>query len=125
MGSGLPTISVRDMEIQKRENDLVLATFGRGIYILDDYSVSREIDKTFLEKDAHLFGVKDALMYMQTSGKYGQGSTFFSAPNPPFGAIFTYYLQKRKRVMTKNLQADFSRCRENTRFHYRWWKKGK
>ncbi len=98
MGSGLPTISVRDMEIQKRENDLVLATFGRGIYILDDYSVLREIDKTFLEKDAHLFGVKDALMYMQTSGKYGQGSTFFSAPNPPFGAIFTYYLQEEPKT---------------------------
>lgn len=93
LGSGLPTISVRDMEIQERENDLVLATFGRGFYILDDYSVLRDVNNDLLKKDAHLFDVPEALMYAQTSGKYGQGSSFYRAPNPPFGAIFTYYLK--------------------------------
>jgi len=92
--SGLPTIAVRDMVIQERENDLVLATFGRGFYILDDYTPLRDINPALLEKDAHLFPIKDALVYAQTSKKYGQGSTYFTAPNPDFGAIFTYYLKE-------------------------------
>ncbi|MFO7829715.1 MAG: hypothetical protein R6V23_13915, partial [Bacteroidales bacterium] len=92
--AGLPTIAVRDMVIQERENDLVLATFGRGFYILDNYSPLREIKPALVEKDAHMFPVKDALVYVQTSKKYGQGSTYFTAPNPDFGAVFTYYLKE-------------------------------
>lgn len=92
--AGLPTIAVRDMVIQERENDLVLATFGRGFYILDDYSPLREINPTLVEKEAHLFPVKDALVYVQTSKKSSQGSTYYTAPNPDFGAIFTYYLKE-------------------------------
>ncbi|MFC2087753.1 WD40/YVTN/BNR-like repeat-containing protein, partial [Bacteroidota bacterium] len=92
--NGLPTISVKDIAIQRRENDLVLGTFGRSFYILDNYSPLRELDNAFFEKEAHLFPVKDALMYIQTREKRGnQGSTFYTAENPPFGAIFTYYLR--------------------------------
>ncbi len=99
--SGMPTISVRDMTIQERENDLVLATFGRGFYILDDYTPLRELamDKEILEKEAHIFPVADALMYIQTGGKYGQGSTFFNAKNPDFGATFTYYLKEVPKTL--------------------------
>ncbi|MFP4025955.1 MAG: VPS10 domain-containing protein [Thiohalospira sp.] len=92
--AGLPTIAVRDMVIQERENDLVLATFGRGFYILDDYSPLRDINPTLVEKQAHMFPIKDALAYVQTSKKYGQGSTYFTAPNPEFGATFTYYMKE-------------------------------
>lgn len=92
--SGLPTIAVRDMVIQQRENDLVIATFGRGFYILDDYSPLRDINAELASKDAHLFPVKDALLYVQTSKKYGQGATYYTAPNPEFGATFTYYLKE-------------------------------
>ncbi|MEE4196988.1 MAG: hypothetical protein V2I54_05045 [Bacteroidales bacterium] len=92
--AGLPTIAVRDMVIQERENDLVLATFGRGFYILDDYSPLREINPTLVDKEAHLFPVKDALVYVQTNKKSSQGSTYYTAPNPEFGAIFTYYLKE-------------------------------
>ena len=92
--AGLPTISVRDIAIQKRENDLVLATFGRGFYILDDYSPLREISEEFFKnRDAYVFPVADALAYIQKGGRYGQGATFYRAKNPPFGAIFTYYLK--------------------------------
>ncbi len=96
LGSGLPTISVRDMVIQEEENDLVLATFGRGLYILDNYSPLRELaeNPSILDKNAHVFSVADALMYVQTGGKYGQGSSFFKAANPGFGACFTYYLKE-------------------------------
>lgn len=92
--SGLPTIAVYDIAIQQRECDLVLATFGRGFYILDDYSPLRQLGKEMTESKALLFPVKDALMYNQTSSKGNQGSTYFTAPNPDFGATFTYYLKE-------------------------------
>lgn len=91
--SGIPTVAVRDLAIQKRENDLVLATFGRGFYILDDYTPLREYSPEVDSQQAKLFPVKDALLYIQTSNKYGQGATYWSSDNPPFGATFTYYLK--------------------------------
>lgn len=92
--SGLPTIPVRDIAIQKRESDLVIATFGRGFYILDDYSPLRMVSEELKEKEALIFPVKDALMYVQTSGKDNQGDTYFKAENPEFGATFTYFLKE-------------------------------
>lgn len=92
--SGIPTIAVRDIAIQERENDLVLATFGRGFYILDNYSPLRELSHELVAKDAHIFKIKDALMYVQTGGRSNQGDTYFTAPNPAFGATFTYYLKE-------------------------------
>ncbi|MGA7837286.1 MAG: glycosyl hydrolase [Ignavibacteriaceae bacterium] len=99
MKSGIPTISVKDIAIQKRESDLVLATFGRGFYILDNYEPLREINKELLNKDSYLFPVKDALLYVQKSGKYGQGSTYFKAPNPDYGAEFTYYIKEVPKTL--------------------------
>jgi hypothetical protein len=87
-------VVVKDIAIQRRENDLVLATFGRGIYVLDDYTPLRRIAAGALKKELHLFPVKDALMYVQSSVKYGQGDTYFTAPNPDYGAVFTYYLKE-------------------------------
>jgi photosystem II stability/assembly factor-like uncharacterized protein len=92
--SGVPTVAVYDIAIQERENDLVLATFGRGFYILDDYSPLRELSHEMVEKEAHLFEIKNALMYIQTSNKSNQGDTYYKAPNPPFGATFTYYMKE-------------------------------
>ena len=92
--SGLPDIAVRDIAIQRRENDLVIATFGRGFYILDDYSPLRDYNENVLKEKAHIFPVKDALIYIQTNNKGAQGSTYFVAKNPPFGATFTYYLKE-------------------------------
>jgi hypothetical protein len=96
LGSGLPTISVRDIAIQERDNDLAIATFGRGFYILDDYSSLRQLaaDKSISEKEGHIFEIADAFMYAQTGGKYGQGSNFYYSKNPEFGATFTYYLKE-------------------------------
>ena len=102
---GLPTIAVRDLEIQRRENDLVLATFGRGFYVLDDYSPLRFMGEAMAEgdamagDDAYLFPVKDAWAYIPSRPMGGQekgtmGDAFFTAPNPPFGAVFTYYLAR-------------------------------
>ncbi len=101
--SGMPTISVRDVVIQERDNDLVLATFGRGFYILDDYTPLRELalDKAIMDKDAHLFKVSDALMFVQAGGKYGQGSSVYKAKNPEFGATFTYFIKEVPPTLKK------------------------
>ena len=90
-----PTISFRDITIQRRENDLVAASFGRSFYILDDYSPLREVSPDLLAQDAHLFAAKDAYLYTPRDVAGGsQGASYFAAPNPEFGAIFTYYLRE-------------------------------
>jgi len=97
--SGLPVIAIRDIAIQKRENDLVLASFGRGFYILDDYSPLRTFNEDLLRQEAHLFPVKESWMFLESRplglrGKSFQGASFFTAENPPCGATFTYYLKE-------------------------------
>lgn len=92
--AGIPTIAVRHMAIQKRECDLVLATFGRGFYILDDYSPLRDLNNENLDKEAHLFPIKDALLFNPSSNKDNQGDTYYTAPNPEFGVTFTYFLKE-------------------------------
>jgi photosystem II stability/assembly factor-like uncharacterized protein len=100
----LPTIAVRDLAIQKRMNDLVVGTFGRGIYVLDDYSLLRGITAEVLAQESVLFPVRSALMYIPSRqygmpGKAFLGEAFYAAANPPFGATFTYYL--KDEIMTR------------------------
>ncbi|MEP0841412.1 MAG: glycosyl hydrolase, partial [Phycisphaerae bacterium] len=106
--AGLPTIAVRDLDIQRRENDLVLGTFGRSFYILDDYTPLRHATGRPEGEQAAIFPIKEALRYVPRSrlggrtGRYSQGASFYSAPNPPFGAVFTYYL--KEKVMSRREQ---------------------
>ncbi len=99
LATGLPDVAVRDMTIQKEENDLVIATFGRGFYILDDYTPLRQLDQDFWQQEAALFHVPTAFMYHQTGTKYGQGSTVYHGSNPPFGALITYYLKETPKTL--------------------------
>jgi len=62
--AGMPTIAVRDLEIQHRESDLVVGTFGRGILILDNYSPLRALTNPIAEKPAAILPVKKALLYI-------------------------------------------------------------
>lgn len=99
LNGGLPTISFRDLVIQKRENDLVGASFGRGFFVLDDYSALRDISNEQLKEEATLFGSRKAWWYMQKhtigfADKGIQGASYYAAENPPFGATFTYYLKE-------------------------------
>ncbi len=108
--AGVPTVAVRDLEIQRRENDLVLGTFGRGFYILDDYTPLRHATPEALEQEAILFPVKDAPMYMETQllamrANPFVGDAHYFAPNPPFGAVFTYYLKDGLETLTEQRQA--------------------
>ena len=95
---GIPTVAIRDIAIQKRESDLVLGTFGRGFYVLDDYSPLRSIFDETLAKEAHIFPIKDSWMFHQSKplglrGNTFQGSSYYAADNPPVAAVFTYYLK--------------------------------
>ncbi|MBX3044335.1 MAG: glycosyl hydrolase [Candidatus Kapabacteria bacterium] len=112
--SGLPTVAVRDLDIQERETDLVIGTFGRGIYILDDYSPLRYLNDEFTEKDAFIFPIKDALMYIEdrSESRNNEGSTFYRGENHPFGAVFTYYLKdvpKTKKQIRKEEESKLNK----------------
>jgi photosystem II stability/assembly factor-like uncharacterized protein len=96
---GVPTISFRDLAIQRRENDLVGASFGRGFYILDDYSALRTVTEEELNKDALLFPVRKAGWYSQRWLGVIQGASDYTAPNPPYGAVFTYYLKEKMKTL--------------------------
>jgi hypothetical protein len=103
---GLPNVAVRDVAVQKREGDLAVATFGRGFYILDDLTALRASSPELLEREAVLFPVRRPLVFMQAAplgirGKAFQGDAYFEAPNPPFGAVFTYYLKEEIRSLKK------------------------
>jgi hypothetical protein len=97
--AGTPTISFRDLAIQKRENDLVGATFGRGFYVFDDYSFLRDVNAEQLEKEATLFPLRKAWWYIQRDRWISQGATFYTAPNPPFGAVFTYHFKESMKTL--------------------------
>lgn len=99
LSAGLPTIAVRDLTIQRRENDLVLGTFGRGFYILDDYRALRSLEQETLDQEAELFAVRDALQFERSvplglPGKSFQGDSFYAAENLGPVAMFTYYLKE-------------------------------
>jgi hypothetical protein len=97
---GIPVAQARDMTVQKRENDLVVATFGRGFYVLDDYSPLRDLASSSQVPPANdavrLYSLRDAYIYPQTgmapAGTAGIGpmSGNWTAANPPYGAVFTY-----------------------------------
>jgi len=99
LSGGVPTIPFRDVKLQRRDHDLVGASFGRGFYVLDDYTPLRAIAAGDLTKEAVLFPVRDAWWYVpsqlaQAPGRPTAGSDDFTAPNPPMGALLTYFLKE-------------------------------
>ena len=116
MKNGLPTIAVMSLTSQPRENDLVVSTYGRSVYILDDYSPLRFLNENTLSKEAEIFPIKDALMFIPStpfgfSGIGFMGGSFYSAPNPEVGAVFTYFikddvksLKEKRRDLEKKKQ---------------------
>lgn len=119
LNGGIPTISFRDLAIQRRENDLVCASFGRGFFILDDYTALRGLKKQDLDEEANLFEPRKAWWYFPRpvmdfdQPRGSQGSQLYLAPNPDFGAVFTYYLKegykssgKERREREKKMDGD-------------------
>lgn len=102
----LPVVAVRDLEIQRRENDLVLGTFGRGIFILDDYSPLRASAKQLDTDPFTVFPIRDSWMYIEEvplglGGKSFQGETYYTADNPPYGTVIQYFVNKDISTLKK------------------------
>jgi len=110
LSAGLPTICIKEIDIQRRENDLALASFGRGFFILDDYSALRNINDELVAKDAHLFDVKDSWLYIEdrSFGRNSLGETFWRGENHPYGAVFTYYIKDNYETLKSKRQKSFS-----------------
>ena len=90
---GIPRIQARDLQIQRRWNDLVVGTFGRGVFILDDYTALRAVSVEALAAPAALFPMRPAPMF-QELGQVRAAWGDKSEPNPPFGATLTYHLRE-------------------------------
>lgn len=104
MKNGIPTIPVLEIDIQRRDNDLILATFGRGFYIVDDYSYLREINETNLSKPAFIFPVRDAWQFSMSSNMPSQGEAYFRTPNPPVTVSVKYHVKDQPLVPAKKGQ---------------------
>lgn len=120
----MPIISVRDLAIQKRENDLIVATFGRGLYVLDDYTPLRLTKPETLTEENHIYPVKDVPLYIPSrplgaTGRSFQGENYFIADNPPYGATITYYLKETLKTKKKLRQeAEKEAERKHTELYY-------
>lgn len=91
---GFPTVPVRDLAVHPRENDLIIATHGRSLFVIDDISPLREISEQVVEKKLHLFKVPDAHQFQRGSltSYMCPGDTMFQGENKTFGASITYHL---------------------------------
>jgi hypothetical protein len=115
---GLPTIQVKDLVIQRQMNDLVVGTFGRGIYILDDYAPLRHMKAETLAQEAAILPVRNAWLYVPAAplGSYGvksfQGESLYAADNPAFGTTITYHLKesiKSRQQKRRDAERDAAR----------------
>jgi photosystem II stability/assembly factor-like uncharacterized protein len=118
--SGLPTIAVRDIVIQRRESDLALATFGRGFYILDDYSPLRENATQVKKQQANLFPVRRSFQFVEHNplglpGKSMRGADFYFADNPEFGATFSYFINEDFKSLKAKRQSKEKQLRKDNK----------
>ncbi|MEM7415322.1 MAG: glycosyl hydrolase [Gemmatimonadota bacterium] len=102
---GAPTISFRDVDIQRDHEDVVGGTFGRGIYILDDYTPLRAMTSERLAGEGALFDTRTAFQFIEDNVSYDQGDGDYQASNPPYGAVFTYHLRDGYRSLEAERQA--------------------
>lgn len=122
--AGLPTVAIRDMAIQQRENDLVLGTFGRGFYVLDDYSPLREMNEATANAAGQIFPIRDGLIYVESrrlglDGKAFMGDSHFMATNPDVGVAFTYFLPdapKTREDIRKKAEQEKIKAGEEIRY---------
>ncbi len=95
--NNLPTVPVDDIAIHPRENDLILGTHGRSIWVLDDLTPLEQMNETVAASDVYLFDVRPATMWRISNHKGSTGHKIFIANNPPYGAIVNYYLRDQAK----------------------------
>ena len=91
----LPNVSVHDILVHPRENDLILATHGRSVWIFDDAAPIQRMNSDILKSNTYLFPVRPGLRFATRMSRYGIGDKAFAGPNPPYGALITYYLKEK------------------------------
>ena len=96
----LPSVSVHDLYVHPRENDIIVGTHGRGMYIFDDATPIQQLGADVLARQAHLFDVRRAWRFTTRMTRYGVGDRAFRGPNPPAGALITYYLREKPATGT-------------------------
>ncbi len=94
-GGDFPAVAVRDLAIQPRDNDLVIATHGRGIWIIDDITPLRALTRKLLEQPTSFVAQRRTQQRLQGNGGWVEGDATFVGANPPSGAVITYYLRSR------------------------------
>jgi photosystem II stability/assembly factor-like uncharacterized protein len=94
-GHDFPNVAVRDIVVHPRESDLVLATHGRGIWIVDDISPLRKLTPEVMNQDAAFLQGKPTQQRLNANGGWAEGNATFSGSNPPDAAVITYYQKKR------------------------------
>jgi hypothetical protein len=91
----LPNVAVRDLAIHPRDHDLIVATHGRGIYVVDDITPLRALTRELVEKDVAFLASREAPMYIPAIEFAFGDDAQFEGPNPPEAAMIAYYLKKR------------------------------
>jgi photosystem II stability/assembly factor-like uncharacterized protein len=112
---GTPNMGFRDLVIQQRENDLVAASFGRGFYVLDDYSALRDMTPEVLKQKGTLFTPRTAKWFVPKSNLGNTGADFYIAKNPAFGAVFTYHLSDDFKTQKQQRQESEKERSKNRR----------
>jgi photosystem II stability/assembly factor-like uncharacterized protein len=97
----LPVVAIHDLLIHPRDNDIILATHGRSIYVLDDATPIQQLTPSVAREDVHLFDVRPALRYTTRMSRYGVGDKAFAGQNPPYGALISYYFNRKPDDKTK------------------------
>lgn len=96
-----PRVSVHDILVHPRENDLILATHGRSFWIFDDATPIQQMNAEIEKSDAYLFDVRRAIRHTERFTRYGTAEAVFFGPNPPYGALISYYLKDKPNEKTK------------------------
>lgn len=101
MKNNLPTVPVDDIAIHPRENDLILGTHGRSIWVMEDITALEQMNGAVAASDAHLFNIRPATMWRLSNHKGNTGHKTFIAQNPMYGAIINYYLREKAKDRVK------------------------
>ena len=124
LNNGMPaSCSIRDIAIQKEANDLVVASFGRGFFVMDNYSLLQNMKEEDLKKNT-MFAINDALVFIESQpyghkGKSFQGESFYIAKNPPVGAVFNFNLNEEyKSMKDKRKEAEKEKIKNNQSVYY-------
>jgi hypothetical protein len=91
----LPNVSVHDILVHPRENDLILGTHGRSLWVFDDAAPLQQMTPAILNGNGHLFPIRPALRFTTRFTRYGIGDKVFTGANPPYGALISYYLKDK------------------------------